>query len=710
MRALLASALVLATALPAQAQLGSDTTARDTTARDLGAVTVTATRTAKEVEDVAMPITVVTAQEIQARGAVRLSDVLEDVPGLTLTDDFGTGLSMQGFTSDYTLILLDGEPIVGREAGTLDLERLTVAGIDRVEVVRGPSSSLYGSEALAGVVNLVTALPSPGATEGGVQLRAGSYGSTDAVVEAGVGRQRWAARAVLNRNASAGYDLTPDVFGQTVPTFADVTADLRSRVRLGRSMLRLNGRLAWQEQAGGSTALGTRGEIIGELEEEASRVDGSAHAELRTPLGGRLSLRSTLYGARYATETVLLDRATDGVTYQDDFDQRLGKAEVQLDGVWSVRHLSTLGLGGSAEALESDRYGAGDDARPRAQQVWAFAQHEWLPSRVVELNASARFDAHSDYAARLTPRLSVLVRPTEALRLRASVGSGFKAPAFRQLYLAFTNAAGGYTVFGSERLGDAYQELAAQGQIQGIDPAAAVAEFEPLRAESSVALNAGVLADPARWVSLEANAYLNEVRDLIETRVIATRTNGQPIYAYANLDRIYTRGVDLSATVRPAAGLELQLGYNFLQARDRDVVDQFRSPDGVFERDAAGAERQLALSDYGALFDRSPHALTARAELRRGDAAVSARGRWRSRYGFQDLDGNGIASRADEFVDGFAVVDLTASHAWPLPGARLSGARLTAQAGVDNVFDTTRPTFIPSMPGRTAFVALGVTF
>ena len=694
----LAVALLCLAALPASAQ-DADTT------RTLGTVSVTATRTAKQIEDVAMPITVVTARDIEARGAVRLSDVLEDVPGLTLTDDFGRGLSMQGFSSDYTLVLLDGEPVVGRTGGTLDLDRLTVAGVDRVEVVRGPSSSLYGSEALAGVVNLVTRLPAPGATEGALRLRAGSYGASDLVGELGVGRDAWAVRALVNRNGSAGYDLTPEAFGQTVPEFADWTADVRSRARLGTTALSLNGRVARQQQRGGFAALGTRGEIA-EVDDDARRTDGSLHAQAVTPLGRRLALRSTLYGARYATATTFTERGTDVVTYQDDFDQRLAKAEAQLDGLWSSRHRSTLGAGGQAEALAGQRYGDaadGGQARPRAQQAWVYGQHEWLPSRTVELNASARFDAHSDYAARLTPRVSVLVRPAEAVRLRASVGSGFKAPAFRQLYLAFTNAAAGYSVFGATRLADGYATLQEQGQIAQtfLDPAG----LDPIRAESSVAFNGGAAAELGR-LSVEANAYLNLVRDLIETQPIALKTNGQSVFGYFNLDRIYTRGLDLSAAFRPADGVSLRAGYTFLQARDRDVVAELRAGT-VFGRDADGAERRLALGDYGGLFGRSPHAATAAAELRRGDAALSARARWRSRYGYRDLDGNGVANRDDEFVPGFAVADLTASHGWALPGR---GARLSAQLGIDNVFGVTRPALVPSMPGRTAFAAVGVTF
>ena len=703
MRALVLLCLALVLAGSAQAQ-----TLQDTTARDLGTITVTATLTDKEIEDVPMPITVIPAQDFQARGAVRLSDVLEDVPGLSLTEDFGTGLSVQGFSPDYTLFLLDGQPIVGRTGGTLDTRRLSVAGVERVELVRGPSSSLYGSEALAGVVNLVTALPRPGTAEGGLQLRGGTFGSTDVAARVGVGQDAWAARAVVNRNASAGYDLNPDEFGQTVPTFSDWTADVRTRARLGRATARLNGRLATETQSGGFAALGTLGEIA-EVDDDARRTDGSLHAELAAPLGSRLRLRSTAYGARYATETTFTERGTDAVTYQDSFDQRLAKAELQLDGVWTARHRSTVGAGAQAEALAGERYGEaaeGGAARPRAQQVWAFAQHEWLPSRTVELNASARFDAHSDYAARLTPRLSVLVRPSEAVRLRASVGSGFKAPAFRQLYLAFTNAAAGYSVFGATRLDDGYRALVEQGQIAQtfIDPATLGA----IEAESSVAFNGGVTVDPAHWVTLEAYAYLNEVRDLIETQPIALKTNGQSVFGYFNVNRIYTRGVDASATVRPGAGAELQASYSFLQARDRDVVDAL-AEGTVFGRDADGAERRLSLGDYGGLFGRSPHAVKLRAELRRGGTALSARARWRSRYGYRDLDGNGVANRDDEFVRGTTIVDLTASRSWALPGARLSGTRLTAQAGLDNVFSVTRPAVSPA-PGRTAFLSVGLTF
>ncbi len=659
-------------------------------------VVVTATRTAKALEDVAVPTTVVDAAAIRRQGAVRLGDVLETVPGLQLFDDHGGGVQVQGFSSDYTLILLDGEPVIGRTAGTLDVDRLAVAGVERVEVVEGPSSSLYGSEALAGVVNLVTALPAPGDATGGLRLRAGSYGQTDATAEAAVGRDGWAARAFVNRFGSAGYDLTPDSFGPTVPSFTDWTADLRARADLGAARLSLGARLAAQDQSGGFAGVEDGAEV--RYDDDASRVDWSLHPELMLPLGDRLRLTTTLYGARYATETRYRRQSDGTLYYSDDFDQRYAKAEAQVDALWGPRHLTVVGAGAIDERLAGDRYGA--DA-PSAQQVYAFAQHEWAPSRHLELNASARFDAHSDYAARLTPKLSALVRPTEAVRLRASVGSGFKAPAFRQLYLAFTNAAAGYSVFGSTRLAEGIAALEAQGQLAQVflDPAALGA----IEAESSVAFNAGVSVDLTSALTVEAGAFWNEVSDLIETQPVAQKTNGQSVFGYFNLDRIYTRGLDAQVTARPLGGVELAGSYQFLQARDRDLVEALEAGT-VFGRDLSGRDTRLGVGDYDGLFGRSPHTATLRATLTRGSASASLRGRWRSRYGYRDLDGNGLANRDDEFVPGYAVVDLTLTKAWATPAGRVE-----AQAGAENLLDVTRATLVPSLPGRTLFASLGLS-
>ncbi len=662
-----------------------------------GEVVVTATRTAKQIEDVAVPIQVVTADEIASRGSVRLSDLLATVPGLVLADDHGGGVQVQGFSSDYTLILLDGEPLIGRTAGTLDLSRVTVAGVERVEVVSGPSSSLYGSDALAGVVNLVTSSPRAG-QRGTLMARGGTFGASELTAEVEAGRDRWSARGLVNRSASGGYDLTPDAFGPTVPQYADWTADLRTRYDLtDRVKLSLGARVAHEEQQG-AFALGS-GDELRRFDDRAERTDWSVHPELSARLTNRLRLTTTLYGARYMARTRHTAQASDDVLYDDAFDQRMARAEVQADMGWSARHLSVWGGGVTDERLAGElRYGRDD---PRATQWFAFGQHEWMPSRAFQLTGGLRFDAHSDYAARLTPRVSILARPADRVRLKASVGSGFKAPAFRQLYLSFTNAGAGYSVFGSSRLADGLAELQAQGQIAQtfVDPSL----LDDITAESSTAYNVGLAWDVSDRVSVEVGGFWNEVRDLIETQPVAQKTNGQSVFGYFNVAELYTRGIDVQARARPVDGLQLTGSYQFLQARDRELIRDLDAGT-VFGRDAQGGERRLALADYDGLFGRSPHSATLGATATRGGATLDLRARWRSRYGYRDLDGNRLANRADEFVAGYALVDATLSHSWALPSARL-----TLQLGARNLGDVTRGLLVPSMPGRTLFAQIGVT-
>ncbi|MEL7362195.1 MAG: TonB-dependent receptor, partial [Bacteroidota bacterium] len=672
----------------------------------LASVVVTATRTAKEIEDVAVPISVVSAEEIERQGALRLGDVLAAVPGLHLFDDHGTGLQVQGFDPDYTLILIDGQPVIGRTSGTLSLNRLTVQGVERVELVRGPSSSLYGSEALAGVVNIITAKPSAGMS-GSLSLRGGTYWRSVIAAEAEMGSERSGVRLLVNRYASNGYDMTPDSFAPTIAAFSDWTTDVRAHTDLtDRVRLKLGVRAAIQDQNSAFDSGGAR------FDNDARRTDWSIHPEAEIRLSNVFRLRTTLYGAQYKTETRHTRQADGALTYSDDFDQRLARAETQVDALWGQRHLTVIGAGLTDERLESTRYAFGG-SQPEAQQAYVFLQHEWAPVRAFEINASARFDAHTDYASQVSPKLSVLVRPFEALSLRASLGSGFKAPAFRQLYLNFTNPTAGYSVLGTTLLRDGLQEFVDLGIVDPSSITIDVDAIEPIEAESSSAFNVGATVTPTRWLTASVNAFHNDVENLIDTEIVAFKNSNNPIFSYRNFASVYTRGIEAETTILPLDLLgasashraEVRISYQFLQARDREIVDQIE--DGVaFARDANNRDIRLSMSDYGGLFGRSPHSTTM--QVNYGyvpfDLDASLRMRYRSDYGYVDLDGNQIPYGPNEFVDGYGIVDATLSKTVPTRGS--TSARL--QVGVDNLFDVTRVTsrfgpmvaLVPSQPGR----------
>ena len=123
---------------------------------------VTASATEQSVKDAPASISVITQQDLQRKPVQNLKDVLRDVPGVQLTNegDNRKGVSIRGLSSSYTLILVDGKRVNSRNAvfrhNDFDLNWIPVDAIERIEVVRGPMSSLYGSDALGGVVNIIT--------------------------------------------------------------------------------------------------------------------------------------------------------------------------------------------------------------------------------------------------------------------------------------------------------------------------------------------------------------------------------------------------------------------------------------------------------------------------------------------------------------------------------------------------------------------------
>lgn len=123
---------------------------------------VTASAVEQNLKDAPASISVITQEYLQRRPANSLKDVLRDVPGVQLTNesDNRRGISIRGMSSSYTLILIDGKRVNSRNAvfrhNDFDINWVPVDAIERIEVVRGPMSSLYGSDALGGMINIIT--------------------------------------------------------------------------------------------------------------------------------------------------------------------------------------------------------------------------------------------------------------------------------------------------------------------------------------------------------------------------------------------------------------------------------------------------------------------------------------------------------------------------------------------------------------------------
>ncbi|RAK69813.1 TonB-dependent receptor plug domain-containing protein [Hymenobacter edaphi] len=693
--------------LPAPALAQAPAAGPDTLRRQqLGEVVVTATRTARSLTDVPIPVTVVSQQQIRAMGALRLGDVLREQTGLTTVNNHGQGIQLQGLNPEYTLILVDGEPLIGRTAGTLELARIAVGNIERVEVVKGPASALWGSEALAGVVNIITRKPEPG-TSGTLRLRYGSNRTADLGGSFGAQGTALGLTAFVNRYSSAGYTLsgTPAADGPTVAPFSSYTAQTRLSYRLGaQTGLSLSGRYFTEGQASQLTVTGETGTPAA-VRYQSRQQDYNLSPVLTHRFSDRLFATARFYHSGYRTREDYAYQA-DGRPYDRAyFHQYYTRPELQLDWQRRPGHVLTTGAGYILESVAATRY----DARKRQRAGYLFGQYDWTPTARLNLVFGARFDGHSQYAGQLSPKLSARYQLRPWLAVRGSAGRGYRAPDFRQLYLNFANPVVGYSVFGTGQVRAKVAQLAAQGQL-ATDPGtgvpvvyeAVLAQASSLRAESSLAYNLGLQLDPTDRLQVTVNGFRNDLRNLIETAAVALKSNGQSVYSYRNVTRAYTQGAEADARYRLLPGLTLSGGYQLLFARDKAAEKRLAAGE-VYRKDPQTQETQrVQLRDYGGLYNRSRHSFNLKAfyENQPKGWSASARGVYRGRYGFGDVNGNALLDADNEYVAGYWLLNLAA--------AKTLRRRLTLQAGVDNLLDYTNPLYISSLPGRQYYASLQV--
>jgi len=171
---------------------------------ELRGVVVTATRTPRSLENVPASVRLITRAHAAEQGSLRISDMLEEFAELrVIRNQFGAGLQLRGLDPAYTLILVDGQPVTGRTGGTIDLDRLPTSFVERIEVVRGPSSSLYGSEALAGVINVITRRASGGASAQ-VDYQRETHGTSNLSGTSSFGRGSFSGLLSANRSRAVG--------------------------------------------------------------------------------------------------------------------------------------------------------------------------------------------------------------------------------------------------------------------------------------------------------------------------------------------------------------------------------------------------------------------------------------------------------------------------------------------------------------------------
>lgn len=664
---------------------------------DMDEVVVTATRSERLLGNTAVPVTLIRQQTIRQSGSLRLNDILGEQTGLFITQGFGRGVQMQGLSPDYTLILLDGEPLIGRMGGVLDLTRLTVGNIRKIEIVKGPSSSLYGSEALAGVINIIT--DGSGQRKLMADARYGRFNSTDLSLDGATRVGRLRLTGFVNYNSTEGYSLLPNSIQKTVEPYWRVTGQQSIAYDISdRTHFKASFRQHHEDIVNSIVVQNLGSQLLSkgkELNNDYNITPSLSHRfneRIKTTLRG--------YGSEFSSRQ-LLDVAGVANNYNDRFRQRFIRIEDQTDINLGESFSMNIGGGYILETVRSNRYDSLETER-RNTIGYAFLQQEWRATNELIFTGGVRYDHNATYASVWSPKLAVQFRPKSNLRFNASVGRGFKAPDFRQLYLNFTNiAAGSYSVFGSLVAGEEIRRMQADGQIDQILPAFGL--LKDLKPETSTGINVGLQYDLKPGWQAKLNLFRNDIENLILTDIIAYKKNGGQIFSYLNVAEAFTQGLEAELNVRPMDRLSVSGGYQFLMTADKSVLAEIKAG-RVFKRDAGtGISSQLDRSAYAGLPGRSSHMANLKvfygSEVDRWSANL--RMIWRSRWGTSDLDGNGLINRDDEFARGYLQVNLAG-------GFRIN-RMLHVMAGIDNLFNYSDPYNLPGQPGINPFLRLSLS-
>lgn len=654
-------------------------------------VVVSATRTDRTVENLPLPVSILTAEQVRESGAMRLSEVLREQTGLQISSDHGAGLQLQGLDSDYILILLDGEPLIGRTAGTFDLDRLSVSNIERIEILRGPSSAIYGSEAMAGVVNIIT----KSVKEGGkvdLGLRHRSFNSWNPYAELGFQSRDWKVSAFYDYLRSDGFDLTPETVGQTQNPFDSQTAQLKVSRTISSDWEASLFTRGYLESSSGVMQSGSSPATL--LGMDNFRRDFNLNptlrfkpsAELLITLRGMSSWFVTRSDTRFLADGVAVDL--------QDFRQFYHRTELQTDYQFDANHLLTLGIGQLIETVEATRY----DDQNRFDAGYFFLQHQWDPSDRINVVTGLRGDFHSQFGSRLSPKVAAQFKFSESFSWQASVGAGFKAPDFRQMLLNFNNAASGYYVFGANLAEEGIARLQQLGLVARvlIQPET----LGSLQAETSWAVNSGFRWKPFQGSLLVLNGYRNQIENLIETAPIAQLITGQNAFSYFNIRSVITQGIEADFSMSLTPMLKVSAGYAFLDTRDTQVLDRIDAGE-LFKRNAQNITTRVSRSDYGGLFNRSRHSGNVKLNYTESFTGTewSLRAIYRGRFGFADLNGNLILDDQMEYAPGWMSVNLTVS--------KTLQNGLLMEAGGTNLLNVNTPAQ-PNNPGRVLFLGFKI--
>ncbi|HOS72334.1 MAG TPA: TonB-dependent receptor [Bacteroidales bacterium] len=495
----------------------------DETNINLNEVVVTGTRSEKALKNVPVITQVINARRMIDLGITSVTGALQNmVPGLEI-GQFGTRatVTMQGMDAKYVLFLVDGERIAGEISGDIDYSMLNLENIDRIEVIKGASSSLYGSNAIGGVINIITKkIDEP--FDARIYSRYSKYNEFTSGGGISFKRGMAGSRTSFNYSHHDGYDITPETpFEWTQNPYNSFSVNQKFEITPSPdfSFSPYFGYYRFE-----------RGNV-------SARPVHDLYTDFKAGLKGEYyfrehSLDFSYYRDRYNTFNVfeLLDNLKDTASY--DIIQTV---RTQGNFKISEKNSLTAGLEYNHEKLLSDRI---EEGIKNAGEAVFYVQEDISPGKRWNIIAGVRVSYHSNYGFNAAPKISLMFKSGFG-NLRASAGTGFRSPALKELYMNFDHF-GEWYLMGNPELGP----------------------------ESSLYVS-GSYEFSRPWNNSSVSVYHNSLSNMITDRWLpdTVRLTRQ----YENVASASVSGIDFLSKQKIFKGLWISVGYNYVQSHDNET-------------------------------------------------------------------------------------------------------------------------------------------
>jgi outer membrane receptor for ferrienterochelin and colicins len=511
-------------------------------------------------------VDVISRARIRDTGDESVGEVLRELPGVVTrrgTQGAGAaGEQIQGIDSRQVLVLFDGQPIIGARGikrGVLNLDRQSINTLERIEVVKGASSALYGSDAIGGVINQISR-DALAPVETSLTVSGGSLSRFDVRGDAGFARDRFSLLVSGERHKQNPFDLTPTSFDTTGAGFhrEDAFAKLSYKLKPGLN-LGAWARSYWGRERG--RALGEEGNLESSTNEDSQSFNLAADWQINK----RAAAQIRGYLARWDEISNSLLFPTKTPITPGNLFERYGKVDGSVSYLLGERQFIQAG-GEWATSRYRGFNRLADDGGHSADTTSFWAQDRLSLANRVTLTAGLRFDNHSIFGSALSPKAGLNFRLTEYWRIRASYGRGFRAPDLGQLFYRFLNPTNFYQVIGNPNLDPEYAnsiQIGSEFTARNRRARFAVNIFRNDVANLIDSVSLGFIVSPQQLQAIAAQEGI----DLTLFRP----TLGRLLFYYKNIAQALTQGIELDGDLSLTRGFTFGGAYTYLYARDREA-------------------------------------------------------------------------------------------------------------------------------------------